>query len=424
MSGYSKNVVRGSFAFVAALAIALCIVGFAGQRVAYASVGELAVGKLDTVTTNPTYGNDADNTTGKANVRTIYTFGPSGNSTNTSETVRNLDVTGDGWADTVKVTGSKVSSKGMLSTVKVAVNGKTIKTFSNSSNYIDRVLVSVVTLKNKQPFIWVDILDGKGNATQRLYQYEKGTTYTTVLSNKDLKKRKTSNVYLSSVSASGNNVNAVFELTNTATGNTSVKYTYAWEDGTLVRTSNTSSKISYATTWGGEYTKKKLTAAGTFKVYTNTKLKTVKFTVKAGKKVQPVSVRIAGKKLLYKVKYGSKTGWIECPKIKKKSSKSPDTLFRETYGKLSLKASIPTYTFNRYMTPTDLQKYNNHSLFIARNEIYARHGYTFSNVELQKYFSKKSWYNPKRKYGLNKIERANANLMLSIEQNRGSLYIA
>ena len=31
---------------------------------------------------------------------------------------------------------------------------------------------------------------------------------------------------------------------------------------------------------------------------------------------------------------------------------------------------------------------------IARNEIYARHGYIFNDPDLKAYFSKKSWYKP------------------------------
>ena len=33
-----------------------------------------------------------------------------------------------------------------------------------------------------------------------------------------------------------------------------------------------------------------------------------------------------------------------------------------------------------------------HDLWLARNEIYARHGRRFNNTELQTYFDSKSWY--------------------------------
>lgn len=54
----------------------------------------------------------------------------------------------------------------------------------------------------------------------------------------------------------------------------------------------------------------------------------------------------------------------------------------------------------------------------ARNEIFARHGYPFSDLDLQTYFLNQSWYTPKsRKVDLNGIERYNINLLLDLEQN-------
>ena len=55
-----------------------------------------------------------------------------------------------------------------------------------------------------------------------------------------------------------------------------------------------------------------------------------------------------------------------------------------------------------YILPTDTKKYSeselskldDHTLFLARNEIYARHGRKFVSQELQTYFAQKSWYKP------------------------------
>ncbi|OIK13024.1 hypothetical protein BIV60_15210 [Bacillus sp. MUM 116] len=48
-------------------------------------------------------------------------------------------------------------------------------------------------------------------------------------------------------------------------------------------------------------------------------------------------------------------------------------------------------------------------LRIARNEIYARHGYVFKSKDLEKYFSSKSWYHPNPSFdgSLSEVERKN-----------------
>jgi len=413
---------------LATLAIMAFSILFLAQAPAYAAVGGsdgtgLTVGTADTVVVDPGRGNDAINTTGKSNIYNVYSFGwvEGYNNNYADKTVKNLDVTGDGWADTIKVVGTRTSrTSGYLKKLVVKVNGKTAFSYKNSSKKMNRAVVSVITLKNKQPFLWVDVLDGKGNAIQGLYQYKSGK-FKKVISNKDVAKTKTSNQMIYSISPSGNTVNVRFNLTTTVTGNTKLKYAYSWKGGTLKRTSDATSKVSYVTKENGSYTNNKLTAAGTFKVYKNTSLDTVKYTVKENKKVQILSVLLSGNKLLYKVKYNGKTGWISCPNIKRDSSKSPYTLFREVYGKVSLSAAIPTYTSKTMYTATKLQRYNDHALYVARNEICARHGYVFSNGELMNRFKNKSWYHRYRT-SMNEVESYNLNLILNIERARGSLY--
>jgi hypothetical protein len=59
---------------------------------------------------------------------------------------------------------------------------------------------------------------------------------------------------------------------------------------------------------------------------------------------------------------------------------------------------------------TDLSK---EQLRLARNEIYARHGYVFKSADLQKYFSKKSWYQTDTSYNgsLSEVEKENVKLL-------------
>lgn len=68
----------------------------------------------------------------------------------------------------------------------------------------------------------------------------------------------------------------------------------------------------------------------------------------------------------------------------------------------------------KLLSTSDLQGLNAQQLRIARNEIYARHGRTFKDAELQNYFASCSWYKPNSAYNyanensnLNSIEKQN-----------------
>ncbi len=74
----------------------------------------------------------------------------------------------------------------------------------------------------------------------------------------------------------------------------------------------------------------------------------------------------------------------------------------------------------------ELEGLSDHDLFVARNEIYARHGYIFETGELSEYFGSKSWYLTSDVFNegaLSEVERANVSTILSIEQARGSQYV-
>ena len=68
-------------------------------------------------------------------------------------------------------------------------------------------------------------------------------------------------------------------------------------------------------------------------------------------------------------------------------------------------------------------------LYVARNEIYARHGRGFRNKELQDYFDSCSWYKKTTEPDkfdqsvLSEVEIKNANLITEIEQERQSPYL-
>ena len=90
---------------------------------------------------------------------------------------------------------------------------------------------------------------------------------------------------------------------------------------------------------------------------------------------------------------------------------------------------LPDSASRRYST-SELEKLSDWELYIARNEIYARHGRRFQNQDLQSYFNGKDWYTPRyspeefdANVTLSDTELANAEAIRSIEQSRGSEYL-
>lgn len=88
-------------------------------------------------------------------------------------------------------------------------------------------------------------------------------------------------------------------------------------------------------------------------------------------------------------------------------------------------ASSADYIFpsdRQYITEDDMAGWNQKTALLARNEIYARHGYVFKTQEIQNYFAAKSWYTPNSSYdgsGLNDVEKANVDTISAYEQKMG-----
>lgn len=85
----------------------------------------------------------------------------------------------------------------------------------------------------------------------------------------------------------------------------------------------------------------------------------------------------------------------------------------------------------RYYSRSEFASMDLHDLYLARNEIYARHGRGFKNADLQQFFNAKSWYTQRytpeqfesMPSPLNDYERVNAELMLDVEKSRNSPYL-
>jgi hypothetical protein len=74
----------------------------------------------------------------------------------------------------------------------------------------------------------------------------------------------------------------------------------------------------------------------------------------------------------------------------------------------------------RLLATADLASLETVQLSLARNEIFARHGFIFNKVVYQAYFGRFEWYRPiTRDVTLNAIERANVQLLQQAERARG-----
>ncbi|MEK1829325.1 YARHG domain-containing protein [Priestia megaterium] len=67
---------------------------------------------------------------------------------------------------------------------------------------------------------------------------------------------------------------------------------------------------------------------------------------------------------------------------------------------------------------SDISSLSSSELRLARNEIYARHGYVFKSKDLQAYFYEKSWYTPDSSFRdsyLSSVEKYNVDFIKSYE---------
>ena len=89
---------------------------------------------------------------------------------------------------------------------------------------------------------------------------------------------------------------------------------------------------------------------------------------------------------------------------------------------------LPDSATHEY-TEGELSGLSDYELYIARNEIFARHGRTFTNDDLANHFAQQSWYEPTvspeafDEDALNAIEKKNALTIRSVEERRGSAYL-
>ena len=75
---------------------------------------------------------------------------------------------------------------------------------------------------------------------------------------------------------------------------------------------------------------------------------------------------------------------------------------------------------SRVLSARDIEGLSSAMLRVARNEIFARHGFTFESPDLRGYFAGRAWYRPRGKnVSLNAVEKANVDMIKAREASLG-----
>ena len=412
-------VTRRRMLFLLLIAFAMMLPGFAF------AAGEAEYGFANSGNLTVESAGEAQNARGKASSATVFRYGWSNGKSHSivRKTVKAYDVTGDALPDAVKFGVVRSESRaGMARAFSIAINGQLAWSCEEPSGDLDSITVSVLTLKSNVPFVFVSAYRADGPGRQELCRFN-GSVLEPVVSNSLMAAENVSDVSISSARPAGNKVVLNFEFVSSVTGLSRTSFSYVYRNGSLQRSSDESSALRYATTASGGYTRKALALAKRTVAYDDPSLQKRAFSMRKGKKARPLAVRLQDGKLVYKVRYGKREGWIACPDG---TADGGAPLLKGAYGKVALEPEPPTPSARTAMSASDLQRYSNHALFLARNELFARKGAMFESDELAGYFATKNWYVPNEssQAKLSAAGNDNALLMLSIEKNRNSPYVA
>lgn len=97
-----------------------------------------------------------------------------------------------------------------------------------------------------------------------------------------------------------------------------------------------------------------------------------------------------------------------------------DNPYKDVYYKYQYQNFIFADSSTRRLQKSEFDGMTEYELTIARNEIYARNGYTFKSHNLMEYYQHRSWYNPTLPVGSNvnftSVEKANIDLIREAER--------
>lgn len=117
------------------------------------------------------------------------------------------------------------------------------------------------------------------------------------------------------------------------------------------------------------------------------------------------------------------TGCSAEDKVVKNDGKDHSTEYKEPVNNSAQESYdyiIPNIT-QRELTYEDLKDLPAEELALARNEIYARHGYVFESEEYNQYFSSKSWYNPNSDFNSSELSEIELHNVAFIKEYENQL---
>lgn len=114
--------------------------------------------------------------------------------------------------------------------------------------------------------------------------------------------------------------------------------------------------------------------------------------------------------------------------VKNKKVSPNDPHYRSDYDISYFTTTRDLYKYNAslsILTKEQVSNLKKADLFILRNSIYARHGYSFKNQQLRAYFDREPWYIPVStdvKNEFTAIEKKNIELLMRYEKNAKEYY--
>ena len=189
--------------------------------------------------------------------------------------------------------------------IEISVNGKIA--YQQSGDYYYNTTLKLLTLSNGKKFLFVNTVgDNEDGPLKAVLQYKNGKYVKVLDFNKILGKHGGHhNVYVSSVK--GTAVTFKVFLMSWSVGNSYYSMQYAYQSGTLKQNSSAARLISVNLIRGNTRT---LYVNKTINVYTTASTNQRAFVLHYGDKVTIDQCRISSTRMLLRVKYGNRYGWI------------------------------------------------------------------------------------------------------------------
>lgn len=218
------------------------------------------------------------------------------------------DITGDGKKDRIKVVRKKSQYDGCWNGADIYVNNT--KACAINKAFMD-MSIRIITLSNGKPFLCLrGGTDNDISVFHGLYQYRNGKIVQVVNFINETYGRPVNEakIYLS-----GNTVRVRTEAMSYSLGYCTTEFTYKYQKGTLLRTSNYGKyiKLNAANKRTGLFA-----AAKNIQAYTTPTSGSKAFVIRKNTGVKILNFWIAGNKMYIRVKNGSKTGWIKAVTFK------------------------------------------------------------------------------------------------------------